>query len=302
MILVHLIPPSQRRIALLAAETNLGPLLIRGASGTGKGALARWIHDQGPKKNGPWIEANRKSLFLDQLPQAHGGTLLIPELGEWPLSEQKRIHDFIKTHSVPHPQGGTLRTLLQVRIIATTSQSLDRRAEAGLFSADLLRLFDALRIEMPLLSQREEEFEQIAQEILAEVCAEVGARGIQLEQQAFQKLLAYEWPGNLRELRNVLKLASISAQTRLNALSKKSGTPRPEEFKMQILDFPDFGHEKIDFRSTRQDFEKIYLQELIAVLAEDRKVTEPVIDQIAKQTGWKRSQVVEKLLHHGLKN
>src|SRR6476620_10404967 len=108
MEMVHFIPSCQRRFALLAAQADSAPALIYGASGTGKGAIAHWIHSNGPRAARIFLVANPKRPLADQIPEAQGGTLTIPEIGEWPLSEQKALLSYLKTKSVPHPDGGNL--------------------------------------------------------------------------------------------------------------------------------------------------------------------------------------------------
>src|SRR3954469_5284319 len=105
MQMVHFIPPSQRRLALLAAQADTAPALIYGASGTGKGAIARWMHANGPRAARIFLAATQAKPLVDQILEAQGGTLAIPEMGEWPLGEQKALLGYLKTKSVPHPNG-----------------------------------------------------------------------------------------------------------------------------------------------------------------------------------------------------
>ena len=81
MEMVHFIPPSQRRLAMLAAQADTAPVLIYGASGTGKGAIARWIHQNGPRATRPCLTATHDRPLSAQIPEAQGGTLLITEIG-----------------------------------------------------------------------------------------------------------------------------------------------------------------------------------------------------------------------------
>src|SRR4051794_5379403 len=124
MEMVHFIPSSQRRLALLAAQSDTAPVLIVGGSGTGKGAIARWIHENGPRVARPIVSADHKSSLSAQILKAQGGTLVIDEIGEWPLGEQRVLLDYLKTHSIPHLDASGMRMLANVRVITTTSQSL----------------------------------------------------------------------------------------------------------------------------------------------------------------------------------
>jgi DNA-binding NtrC family response regulator len=242
MEMVHFIPPSQRRLALLAAQAETTPVLVSGGSGTGKSALVKWLHSNGPRASKPLITATLDLPLNLQIPLAQGGTLAIPELGEWNLSEQIALLNYLKTHSVPHPENPELPVLLSVRVIATSSQSLDGRAQGGLFNRELLDKFNAFRLEVPPLSRRSEEFGDIVLGILGEITRDLRKdhlRGISLE--VSEKLRSYDWPGNVRELRNVLKVAAIAAQGD----------------RLEGQDLPDFGHDRPDFRATRAEFERI---------------------------------------------
>ncbi|HTL11052.1 MAG TPA: sigma 54-interacting transcriptional regulator [Bdellovibrionota bacterium] len=248
MDMVHFIPPGQRRLVLLAAQTDTAPVIIHGSTGTGKGAIARWIHQNGPRSGRPMVTARRDQPLAGEAMQAQGGTLVINEVGELPLGEQVLLLNLLKTRSVPHPGDNGTRMLVNARIIVTTSQSLDARAAGGLFNGDLLKKLNVFRIEMPALEKRIEEFEDIVLGILGEITRELHKEHLRgLSPAAWKKLRAHDWPGNLRELRNVLRFATITAQ----------GDLVTEE------DVPDFGLEHVDFRATREEFEKIYLLELL---------------------------------------
>ena len=96
MEMVHFIPPTQRRLVILAAQADTAPVLICGAAGTGKGAIAQWIHHNGPRAGFPYVEANHETPLVAQIPAAQGGTLVVPELAEWPLAEQMALLQFLK--------------------------------------------------------------------------------------------------------------------------------------------------------------------------------------------------------------
>jgi DNA-binding NtrC family response regulator len=248
MEMVHFIPPGQRRLAMLAAQADTAPALISGASGTGKGAIARWIHLNSPRAAHPFITAARDRLFISQVAEAQGGTLVVSDIGEWPLSEQRAILNFLKTKSVPHSANPALPMLLNVRLIATTDQLLEGRAQGGLFNPELLSRLNVFRIEMPPLVRRREEFDDIALGILGEITRELHKEYLRaLSPAAWEALHSYEWPGNIRELRNVLRMAVISSRGD----------------QIEAHDLPALGQDRIDFRATREQFERTYLLELL---------------------------------------
>lgn len=278
MEMVHFIPPSQRRLALLASQADTAPVLIHGASGTGRGAIARWIHQNGARSAFPFLTATRDRPLLEQIPKAQGGTLVIGEIGEWPLGEQRLLLDFINTRALPHAENPGMRMLANVRIIATASQALDGRAQGGLFNSELLEKLSAFRIEMPALAKREQEFEDIVLGILGEITREVHKEHLRtLTSEAWERLKNYDWPGNLRELRNVMRLAVLTAK----------GDDVEES------DLPAFGHDKLDFRTTREEFERIYILELL-------KTFEGKIDRACKVTKMDPGMLLTKMRKYGI--
>jgi len=247
MEMVHFIPPSQRRIALMAAQADPTPVLIHGSSGTGKGAIAKWIHANCPRAGLPFVTAKRDEPLATQIPKAQGGTFYIDEIGELSLSEQKLLLETVSQRSIPHPENPNLRMLVNVRLMASTSRSLDGRAQGGLFNAELLEKLSVYRVEMPELASRED-FVDVVEGIVSELVREVHKEHLrQIHADAWRKLKGYDWPGNLRELRNVLRMAVLNAQG--------------DEILAENL--PAFGHDQADFRSTREEFERIYLLELL---------------------------------------
>ncbi len=278
MEMVHFIPSSQRRLALLAAQADTAPALICGASGTGKGAIARWIHANGPRAARVFLAAKQDKPLSDQILNAQGGTLMIPEIGEWPLSEQKNLLTYLKTRSVSQTDNNNIATLANVRIICTTSQSLEGRAQGGLFNMELLEKLNIFRIEMPPLTKRTDEFSDIVLGIVGEITRELHKEHIRtLSVEAWNRLKSYDWPGNLRELRNVLRLAVTTCK----------------EDEIHTTDLPDFGYARIDFRATREQFEKIYILKLL-------KTFDWEIDKTCRLTRIDKSALLFKMKHYGI--
>lgn len=278
MEMVHFIPSSQRRFALLAAQADSAPALIYGASGTGKGAIAYWIHSNGPRAAHIFLMANQEKPLVGQILEAQGGTLIIPEMGEWPLSEQKILLGYLKTKSVPCPGNVHMPMIANVRIIGTTSQALEGRAQGGLFNIELLEKLNVFRIEMPPLSKRVDEFDDIVLGIIGEITRELHKDHLRtLSTDVWKRLRSYDWPGNLRELRNVLRLAA--------AASKGD--------QIELSDLPDFGSARIDFRATREQFEKTYILELL-------KTFNWEIDKTCKMTRIDKNTLLSKIKHYGI--
>ncbi len=253
MKMVHFISPEQRIQLSKAALDDRKPVLLVGESGTGKGALANWIHQQSARSDQPLLTIDLRNSPPESIPdlliQAGAGTVVIHEIGSWPLREQKTVLQLLETHSVATLPDPEPRRLVQARVIATTGHDLAGRVAAGLFNAELLRRLSAFKIEIPNLKSRKDELPQITETLLQEIVHDLRKshlRGISPE--VATKFAVYDWPANLRELRNVLKLAAARATG---------------DSTIEIGDLPDFGAEKLDFHATREQFEKIYLCELL---------------------------------------
>ncbi len=279
MSMVYFIPSSQRKIALSAAQSDDEPVLVIGGTGTGKGALAKWIHKNSPRAAQICIMATRDRTIAEQIRDCNGGTLIVDDIANYPVSEQMVVLNFLKTRAVPQTQKGVnVPMIANVRIIATAVPQIDSRARAGMFNDELLLRLSKNRIEMPNLAEREDEFEDIAMGILQEITQELHKEFIKgYSETAWRKLRDYDWPGNLRELRNVLRMAAVSCDSE----------------RIELRDLPDFGHDKINFQATRSEFEKIYLSELLKSFNHD-------LDKTARAARMERVTLMEKLKLHGL--
>lgn len=276
--MVHFIPSDQRRLAMSAALSDPDPVLISGASGTGKSAMGKWIHLNSPRSTKSLMTYVNNKALAEQLYAAQGGAFFIPEITNIPLGEQKQLYDFIKTRSLPHPENPGLKALINVRIIAGTEHDLNNRAQAGMFNAELLARFKANHLEMPRLSDRLEEFEDITDELLKEITRETHKNHIQeISPAALDILKSYDWPANLRELRNTLRMAVVHA----------------EGDTIEASDIPDLNSRKMDLRATREEFEKIYLVELFKTFDWD-------LEKVGKNIQMERSVLLEKAKRHGI--
>jgi DNA-binding NtrC family response regulator len=204
-------------------------VLITGESGTGKERVARALHLTGRRKDAPMIPINCAALpeqlleselfghvkgaFTDArtphvglFVQAHGGTLLLDEIGDMPLALQAKLLRAIQERRV-RPVGGTGETPFDVRIITATNRNLEQAIAAKTFREDLFFRLNVIQIELPPLRARGNDILVLAQHFL-EVFAAQANKSIQgLSPATAEKLLAYSWPGNVRELRNYIERA-----------------------------------------------------------------------------------------------
>lgn len=246
--MVHFIPPKQRHLVLRAAQDDQLPVLIRGGLGSGKSGLAKWIHNNSLRSTQSYIIYDFNLPLADQLLKAQGGSLGIHEISRLPLGQQLLLYTFIKTRSIPHTLDPSLALLLNVRIIATTSHDLHSRAENGMFNRELLAELENFYIDMPALTARQDEFGDIVSEILREIAQDLNKGHLrQVSEEGLTLLRNYDWPGNLRELRNILRIATIKAKGD----------------QVEALDLPEFGHHKLEFLETRANFERVYLGQIL---------------------------------------
>jgi DNA-binding NtrC family response regulator len=203
--------------------------LVTGESGTGKELVARALHRLSRRRTGPFVAVNcaavpetlleselfghargaftdarapRAGLFL----QAHGGTLLLDEIGELPLSLQPKLLRAVQERTV-RPVGGDREVPFDVRIVVATNRDLATAVEEGRFRQDLYYRFDVVHLEVPPLRARTGDALLLAQHFIEGFAARGGKRVTGLARPAAEKLLAYDWPGNVRELQNCMERA-----------------------------------------------------------------------------------------------
>jgi DNA-binding NtrC family response regulator len=216
--------PAMRRLYPLCerlAATDVA-VIIEGETGTGKEVLAESIHEQGPRARGPFVVfdctavpanlveselfghdrgaftgavSTRKGVFE----QAHGGTLLIDEIGDLDLSLQPKLLRALERREIRRV-GGDKWTRVDVRVLTATRRDLDREVQAGRFRDDLFHRIAVARIELPPLRDRGEDIERLA----AHFCREAGGDPRVLHPDLLARWRDWSWPGNVRELRNAV--------------------------------------------------------------------------------------------------
>ncbi len=206
------------------------PVYVSGESGSGKELAARLIHANGARRAGPFVPVNcgaipeslmeseffgyRKGAFTgaDQdrdgfFQAAHGGTLFLDEVADLPLAMQVKLLRAIQEKKV-RKLGATQEDPVDTRIICATHQDLAGLVEAGRFRQDLFYRLNVIELRMPPLRECREDIGRIATAILARLAAQSGARPARLSPAALEALANYDFPGNIRELENVLERAT----------------------------------------------------------------------------------------------
>lgn len=208
-------------------------VLIEGETGTGKECVARALHHERCSSDQPFISVNcaaltetlasselfghRRGAFTGAINEhkgvfeaAHGGTLLLDEIGDLPRSQQPLLLRVLEQREVLRV-GETIARKIDVRVIAATNRHLEDDVRTGRFRADLYYRLRVGRILLPPLRERPEDIDQLSHAFLGEFSERNGGTPLHLDDSAAQLLAAYPWPGNVRELRNCMEYASIRA-------------------------------------------------------------------------------------------
>jgi DNA-binding NtrC family response regulator len=212
-------------------ETHLAPVLIEGETGTGKTSLARRIHREGPRVEGPWVEINcsaipehlaeselfghEKGAFTDArttriglFEAAHGGTLFLDELGSLSLPIQAKLLTVLEDHRIRRV-GGSKNIAVDVRVIAATNQGLRQLVAQGGFRSDLLHRLDLFRLSIPPLRDRGADLLPLAASLMEGIAVRHRLSVRSISETGRRRLLGYGWPGNVRELAHELERALV---------------------------------------------------------------------------------------------
>jgi DNA-binding NtrC family response regulator len=228
--------PAMKKVLSLVskvAETD-APVLITGESGTGKGVIARLIHQLSPAKEGPFLQINcaaipetllEAELFgyergaftgathskagLFEL--AEGGTLFLDEIGDMPLSLQAKLLTVLQDKTIRR-LGGLKEIKVNFRFISATNQDLERMVEEGRFREDLFWRLNVIRINIPPLRERKEDIIPLAQLFIKKFNQKYRKEVQGLTQEAMLALLRHDFPGNVRELENRIERGIILAE------------------------------------------------------------------------------------------
>jgi DNA-binding NtrC family response regulator len=217
--------------SVASAASSRATVLLQGDSGTGKELLARAIHAQSDRREGPFIRMNcsalpdglmestlfghEKGAFADAakrtlgaFERANGGTLLLDEIGDLPEELQPKLLRVLQERELERI-GGSGPVKVDVRIIATTTRNLEDAVSAGKFRQDLFYRLNVFPITIPPLRDRREDIPMLAQRFAARAAAEAGKEIQGFEPEALDLLCGYEWPGNVRQLQNAVERAVI---------------------------------------------------------------------------------------------
>lgn len=278
-------------------------VLIEGESGTGKELIARCLHGASRRKDGPFIAINcaaipenllesellgyekgaftgadgrREGLFA----RAHGGSFFFDELSELPLAMQAKLLRILEEREF-YPLGSNTKVSVDVRIIAASNRRLEELVEAGRFREDLYYRVRVIPITLPSLRERKEDILPLARHFLSAFCQSAGKPQATITPEALQRLRAADWPGNIRELENVIEYA----------VALCNGSEITED--LIAVGSPTKANGFKPLRLARDHFEKHYLTELL-------QTTNGNVSQAAKAAGVYRADLYVLLRKHGL--
>ncbi|HXC69091.1 MAG TPA: sigma 54-interacting transcriptional regulator [Pyrinomonadaceae bacterium] len=254
--------PSLR--ALLRRVDQVAPtdstVLIYGETGTGKELIARAIHDRSNRKNRPLVKVNcsaisaglvESELFghvkgaftgaferrIGRFELADGGTIFLDEVGELPLDTQVKLLRVLQEREF-EPVGSNRSVRVDVRIICATNRNLEASIKAGTFRSDLYYRLNVFPLEVPPLRERRLDVEQLAKFFISRYARNLGKKITGISDSATQKLLSYSWPGNIRELQNVIERALILSTGPIldleTELTTVSSSPVPSEQPLEV--------------------------------------------------------------------
>ncbi len=238
---------------LCAMITRLAPLpttvLIQGESGTGKEVAARALHRMSPRAQRPFVPVNCSAISPDIIESelfghvkgaftgasqshegmffyAQGGTLFLDEISELPLGLQAKLLRVIEERRI-RPVGSEREVPVDARIIAATNRNLAPEMAAGRFRQDLFYRLDVVTLTIPPLRERTEDIPTLAAHFLRQLSAQLGVRSIPMGPEVLARLTRYRWPGNARELRNLVERSLILGHFPLESIGEGAEEPAP---------------------------------------------------------------------------
>jgi DNA-binding NtrC family response regulator len=283
------------------------PILIQGETGSGKGVLAKWIHDNSPRADEVFMDLNCAGLereFLETelfghergaftgavaakpglLEVADRGTVFLDEIGDIDLTVQPKLLKVLEAHQFRR-LGDVRDRTVDIRLISATHRDLKELVRQQRFRDDLFYRITIIPLRIPPLRERPDDIPLLARDILRRIATERGGRDIELDPAAMKMLEQYPWPGNIREMRNVLERAAQIAQH--SPLTVKDLELQYSEADPVSASLPN-RTPGIDTNLTMRQMETRYIT---MVLAEERGS----IDRAAERLGISRSSLYSKV-------
>ncbi|MBW3671859.1 MAG: sigma-54 dependent transcriptional regulator, partial [Acidobacteria bacterium] len=318
----------QVQFEIRRAATSTSTVLLRGESGSGKGLVARIIHNFGPRSGGPFIKFNcaalpenlaeselfghEKGAFTGadrrrpgRFELADGGTLFLDEIGKMTRSMQAKLLRVVEDKEFERV-GGTETIKVDLKIVAATNLDLERAIQDGSFREDLYYRLNIIPIFLPPLRERREDVVPLAEHFVRKICRDLGVEPKRLGPGVLDLLMSYDWPGNVRELEATIHRAIVMSggdeltdrdfHALLSDTHHRAPLPlAPDQIPSNVL-LPMFGRTEIDERMYREVLEKAERQLIEqALAAADGKIRET-----ARQLGIARNTLKSKMQKYGI--
>ena len=278
------------------------PVLIQGETGTGKGVLAHWLHENGSRATEPFVDLNCGGLSRDLMETelfghekgaftgagqsksglleiAHKGTVLLDEIGDVDLNVQPKLLKVLEEKTFRR-LGGVRDRRVDIRLIAATNQDLVKLVTQKSFRADLYFRISVIPVLTPPLRERVEDIPTLTQHILDGLALHMGLGRVEITSDAVRSLQSYSWPGNIRELRNVLERAVLLSGNQV--LSEK-------DLHFEVQEIESLTESRTV--KTLEEMERQYIEEVL--FHEGGRVA-----AAAKKLGLARSSLYQKIKQH----
>ncbi|HTL97536.1 MAG TPA: sigma-54 dependent transcriptional regulator [Holophagaceae bacterium] len=305
--------PAMKRLLAdlrLVAPTE-GRVLLMGENGSGKEEIARLLHAQSPRREGPFIEVNcaaipeelieselfghQKGAFTgavrDQkgkFREAHGGTLFLDEVGDMSLKTQAKVLRALQEGRI-EPVGGGGAVAVDARVIAATNKNLEEEIKAGRFREDLYFRLAVVPLRVPPLRERAEDVLPLAEAFSERIARQYGRPSKRLGPDAKDALLRHDWPGNVRELKNLMERAVILGRGADIAAKDLGPLAARHISEPDPFSFPEFA----SMKEARDWFEAAYIQREI-------KLQNGNMTRVAERVGMDRSNLYKRLKALGI--
>jgi DNA-binding NtrC family response regulator len=296
--------PAIRALAEQAKKilSSESPVLILGETGTGKGVLARWLHDNSPRAEEAFVDLNCAGLSRELLETelfghekgaftsataskqglfevAHRGTIFLDEVGDVDLQIQPKLLKVLEEKRFRRV-GDVRDRQVDVRLIAATHQDIGQLVREKRFRDDLYFRISTIPLSFPALRERIEDIPTMAQYLLDKISADLGRGELRLDDSSIHALQTYSWPGNIRELRNVIERAVLLS----------------DQKTITLKDLHFDGHAQVGtpFLDTRLTLLELEKQHIERVLNEEQGR----VEKAAKRLGIPRSSLYQKIKKH----
>jgi len=282
---------------------NQAPVFIQGESGTGKEVIARMIHAQGPRADAPFVPVNCGALPPDLMESeffghkkgsftgatldkdglfqaANGGTLFLDEVADLPLTMQVKLLRAIQERAI-RPIGGYKEEKVDVRILSASHRDLGKMVAEGKFRQDLFFRINVIMLHIPPLRERIEDIDGLAGHILVRLAEREGGAVKRLSAEALEELQHYAFPGNVRELENILERACALAE---------SDILQPDD-----LNLPSSGMIESSIVTTAVNLPTLSYASTFSVRNDEEASEQAQILKVLDETRWNRTEAARRL-------